>query len=73
MFDILLLYMTLFSLCYVCEVTVVVVEQHSSKRHTHIYTLEYKKRAPQTKSRACLYLIKVNERLLSSVCRPAVI
>lgn len=45
--------------------------------HTQISTQEKKKkereRTPQTKSRACLYLIKVNERLLSSACRPAVI
>lgn len=50
--------------------------EHSTKRHIHFHslTLEYKTRSPQTESRACLYLIKVNERLLScAACRLVVI
>lgn len=70
---ILILLVTRFCVCYAFEVTVAEAEQHSLCARTSSHTLEYRKWTPQTKSRACLYLIKVNETLLSSACRPAVI
>lgn len=64
--DIILLNTTLFWLCCVTKAAVFTAEQYfCTKTHKHTHT--------HLKSRACLYLIKVNERLLCSACRPAVI
>lgn len=44
--------------------------------HTDVHAFPHawiKKENSPDKEQACLYLIKVNERLLSSACRPAVI
>lgn len=73
-FDILLLYMTLFCLCCVCEVSVVEAEQHSSKRQTHISThMNLKRELPRQRAGHVFISLKLTRGCCLLPWRPAVI